>query len=134
MLYAKDFRRTAYEALRGRWALAVGTGFIAMLFTAGSGSGGGSNYNYRVNSGYDIIDNPFFVWLIMVIGIFAIVAFFLSGVINVGYARFNKNLIDDTNPRFTDLFSKFDIFWKAFCIKLCDDSLYTGRESVNGGQ
>ncbi len=44
MLFAADFRRIAREALSGKWALAVGTGFIAMLLGAdSSGSSGGSS-------------------------------------------------------------------------------------------
>lgn len=34
MLYASDFRRIARNSLRGRWPLAVGTGFVAGLLGA----------------------------------------------------------------------------------------------------
>lgn len=35
MLLAEDFPRTARKALRGKWRLAVGTGFVATLFMEG---------------------------------------------------------------------------------------------------
>ena len=55
MKYAADFRGIARNALRGRWPVAVLTGFVASLIGAGIASAGGgssgSNSNNRVSRG-----------------------------------------------------------------------------------
>ena len=54
MKYAADFRETARNALRGRWPVAVLTGFVASLIGAGIASAGGgssSNSSNRVSRG-----------------------------------------------------------------------------------
>ena len=45
MKYAADFREIARNALRGRWPVAVLTGFVASLIGAGFASAGGSGSN-----------------------------------------------------------------------------------------
>jgi uncharacterized membrane protein len=121
MLYASDFRGIARDALRGKWALAVGTGFVAVLLGAVSRGGGSSNggesqhySSFDMNSSY----YNFFVTTITIVLIWALITFFIGGAVELGYCRFNKNLINGTNPQFTDLFSRFDIFWKALGLRL----------------
>ena len=132
MLYAEDFRRIAREALRGKWALAVGTGFVAALLGAGSvgGSGGGggggrSNGNGGYNGIGDLLSTGWgkafliaFVGVISIILLWGLVTFIIGGVIELGYCRFNINLIKGTNPQFSDLFSQFNLFGKAFGLRL----------------
>lgn len=133
MLYAEDFRRIAREALRGKWALAVGTGFVAALLGAGSvggssGGGGGGSRNYSNNGGYGIGDllstgwgKAFliaFVGVISILLLWGLITFIIGGVIELGYCRFNKNLINGTNPQFSDLFSQFNLFGKAFGLRI----------------
>ena len=43
MKYAADFRADARAALRGRWPIAILTGFIASLIGAGIATGGGGS-------------------------------------------------------------------------------------------
>ena len=53
MKYAADFRAIARDALRGRWPVAILTGFVASLIGAGaviSHGGGGSSNSSRDNS------------------------------------------------------------------------------------
>lgn len=45
MKYAADFRAEARDALRGRWPVAILTGFVASLIGAGIATGGGSSSN-----------------------------------------------------------------------------------------
>jgi uncharacterized membrane protein len=129
MLFAEDFRRIAREALRGKWALAVGTGFIAVLL--GAGSHGGSSSNGGNNSDYGWRDSeyffssdigrfllPIFIGIFTIVVIWALITFFIGGTIELGYCRFNLNMIRGTNPKFSDLFSRFDMFWKALGLRL----------------
>ncbi len=131
MLYAEDFRRIAREALRGKWALAVGTGFVAALLGAGSvgGSSGGGGGNSNNNGSYnDIGDMLYTGWgraiifgflgVMSIILLWGLVTFIIGGVIELGYCRFNKNLINGTNPQFSDLFSQFNMFGKAFGLRI----------------
>ena len=51
---AADFKQMALDALRGRWLLAVGTGFVASLLGAGVATGGSSNSGTFVYDGTDM--------------------------------------------------------------------------------
>ncbi|MGB4658596.1 MAG: DUF975 family protein [Mobilitalea sp.] len=123
MLYAADFRSTAREGLNGNWSVAVGTGFVAALLGVGASGGSGVNiynnynrgdYNNLLHSEVGIFLLPFFIGMFTIAFAFLLVAFFCGGAATLGYCRFNLNLIDHNEPRFNNLFSKFDIFWKAF--------------------
>lgn len=120
MLYARDFRRKAYEALNGKWALAVGTGFIAALLGGMDGPVNIPDFNWKEQ--YNGFFQPelllFYLSIVMITLAFALIAFFFGGAVTLGYCRFNKNVIKGTNPRFNDLFSNFHIFWKAFLLQL----------------
>lgn len=134
MMYASDFRRKAREALSGRWALAVGTGLVAVLLggtskggSSGGGRSNGSGYNNRydlndflgfVNSDFGRVVISIFTALIAVLLLYALVIFFLGAAVELGYCKFNLNLINGTNPQFSDLFSRFNIFWKALGLRL----------------
>ena len=123
MSYAADFRRKAREALEGKWGLAVWTGFVAMLLGAVSRGGGSSNGNGN-HTGSSIVPDfarEYFVILTTVVFavlIWALITFFIGGAIELGYCRFNKNLINGTDPKFSDLFSRMNIFWKALGLRL----------------
>ncbi|MBP1754867.1 MAG: hypothetical protein H6Q59_1265 [Firmicutes bacterium] len=133
MLYAEDFRRIAREALRGKWALAVGTGFVAALLGANSygGSGGGGGRSHSNSSGgswdnfVDFISTGWgralligFVSIISVLLLWSLITFIIGGAIELGYCRFNKNLIKGTNPQFSDIFSQLNLFGKALGLRI----------------
>lgn len=115
MKYAADFREIARDALYGKWRVAILTGFVAQLLGAnlliGSSSGSSSSSNSSDN-------NPIFNALpiapsvitavLAVILIWLVVLFVISGAAKLGYARFNLNLVDGDDARFSDLFSQFD--------------------------
>lgn len=123
MLYARDFRKQAYDALAGRWAVAVGTGFVAALLGAQERSPGipnASNHNNYENF-TSMYHNPLgwaILWgIFSFVLLYAFLMFFIGGAIKLGYSQFNLNLINGSNPYFGDLFSKFNMFWKGFCMQ-----------------
>jgi uncharacterized membrane protein len=124
MYYASDFRRKAREALRGNWGLAIGTGLVAVLL-------GGTDFTNRNNSRinyndvasnahvrYDYFYFSLFLGVTVVIISLILIALLIGGTIEIGYSRFNLNLINADNPKFIDLFSAFSIFWKGFLMRL----------------
>lgn len=122
MSLAADFRKKAREALQGKWGLAVWTGFIALLLGAIS-RGGSSNGRGDQTNDLNIPDFSreylgIMVAIVSVALIWALITFFIGGAIELGYCRFNKNLIQGTDPKFTDLFSRMDIFLKALGLRL----------------
>lgn len=128
MLFARDFRQTARAALDQKWGVAIGTGFVAALLggTGGSGGsgGGGSNSSSSWRESVNFFDTdlgqillPFIIGAAAIVVVWAIAIFFIGGAIQLGYCRFNRNLIMNTEPRFKDLFSRFDIFWKGFGLR-----------------
>jgi Predicted integral membrane protein len=120
MYYANDFRDIARRALNGRWALAVGTGFVAALLGVNAIAFRAPDLQWR-----EKLENmdlhlllPFVASVLYFTTVYALIVFFLGGAVQLGYCRFNRNLIDNNNPQFMDLFSSFHIFWKGFLMKL----------------
>ena len=128
---AADFRRMAREALAGKWGLALGTGLVAALLGGTIASGSASvNINssavqQRISSGE--LESFFYsdtfrllLPLLFIIGaiaaVWSLVVLVLGGVVSLGYAKFNLNLVDGQPARFDDLFSEFHRIWPAFCL------------------
>ncbi len=139
MLYADDFRRIARENLSGKWALAVGTGFVAGLLgasttsTGGAGTGGGSSTAKRNNgaglrdwfhSNIGIMLRPWITGFLVALVILIIVGVIIGGAITLGYVKFNLNLTDGKEISFNDLFSQFDRIGAGFCMQFLR-SLYS---------
>ena len=138
MKYAADFRAEARKALGGKWMLAVLTGLAAVLL-GGTGIkgpefslqidsgrlradfdfGGVSVYSFDGPAGSDIgrIFAASAAYLTLAVVIIAVVYFILGGIIEVGYARFNLNLIDRREASFRDLFSGFSIWNTAIAAR-----------------
>lgn len=142
---AKEYRALAREKLKGRWGTAVLTGFVASLLggiTASSptfSSRFDSEDISRISERFGIDENmpntgdveqmmqqlenvPGFVWVIIaavtsVLAIWGIATFILGGPVRAGYCNFNINLINGEG-KFEDLFSRFNIFLKAFLAKI----------------
>ena len=133
MKYASDFRKTAREALKGKWGLAVGVGLVASIL---GGSGSGASFNVNIGSSgsessetYEgifsqlIEDNSaalsIIISLLSAVALVALVIgiamFVLGSIVNLGYAKFNLELIDDGNPAFNNLFAYFK-HWKVAII------------------
>jgi len=128
MKYAADFREIARNALRGKWAIAVLTGFIASLMGAGIATGGGGSSS---SSNSDSAGNLFQgfqtseTWLqlrtiliavIVVLVIWVIITIIIGGAAKLGYAIFNLKLVDNKEISLSDLFSQFHRLGDGFCM------------------
>lgn len=132
MLKAKDFRRYAREALKGRWLKAGGVGLLAGFLGAaistsipsGSSSAGAETENVLSSnmagvSSAVIPDIPamFFavvMGIALVLLLWAIVILVIGGATTLGYAKYNLNLVDDNTPKLKDLFSQYNRLGTGF--------------------
>ncbi len=130
MKYAADFRLIARNALRGKWPIAILTGFVASLIGAGIASGGGGTYSSSGEADaealfrqlqYSEIGRAILVGLAVsavFVVILAIVMLIIGGAGKLGYAIFNLKLVDGRQPVFRDLFSQFHRLGDGFCMNL----------------
>ena len=129
MKYAADFREIARNALRGKWKIAILTGFLASLMGATLFSGGGnSGSNSRNNDSTSNMIQEFQAtdfWLhfrtillsvIVILVIWILITIVISGAAKLGYAIFNLNLIDNKEASVSDLFSQFHRLGDGFCM------------------
>ena len=128
MKYAADFRAIARDALRGKWPIAVLTGFVASLLGAGIATGGGgssssSNSNSSSNLFQEIQATEFWIQFrsilvaaVVVLVIWIIITIIISGAAKLGYAIFNLKLVDHKAANLSDLFSQFHRLGDGFCM------------------
>ncbi|MGN0334193.1 MAG: DUF975 family protein [Lachnospiraceae bacterium] len=136
MLFAKDFRMHAREALRGRWFLAAAVGLVAALL-GGATTGGSSGIKFQVNNmdgvsvslpwggSYPLFGEhvmavvaPAILTILAVALFWAIIMLIIGGAVSLGYVKFNLNLVDDTNPQLGDILSQFHRFKDGFILNL----------------
>jgi uncharacterized membrane protein len=123
MYYASDFRRIAREALQNNWGLAIITGLVAGLLGVES-SFNMPNFQWRqeyselFSSDYGRMFLSFFAGFFGIVLIYGLVAFIIGSAVQLGYIRFNRNLLDRSNAQFMDIFSRFQIFGKAFLLRV----------------
>ena len=134
MKYAADFRSLARNALSGRWTMAVIAGLIASLLGAIASNGpelkldisdSGANVVFQfagqtiystgggLNSGMAawIIGSATFIVIAAII--MAVVYFVLGSIIEIGYMRYNLDLVDrQKDPEMGTLFGYF-AHWKT---------------------
>lgn len=76
-----------------------------------AGGTGGNTLNTATGSGITPQIPAMFFAVILSVGlvlfIWAIVMLVIGGATTLGYARYNLNLVDDTDPKFKDLFSQY---------------------------
>lgn len=122
MKRASDFRYTARKALRGKWGIALLAGLIASL-VGGLGmniSAGSAGIEFDF-SALKQIEDPLvmrivlsiLVMIVAVLSIVGLVQFLIGSIVEVGYNRFNLNLIDGNEVRIGQLVSFFPRWWKA---------------------
>lgn len=133
MKTAKEFRAAARAALSGKWGIAVLAGFVASLL-------GGSGISYG-SSGVDISEedvsllqnmnpeerNIFISILVAVFSVafvIGIVLFFIGSIVELGYNRFNLNLIDGEEVSIGQVVSYFPHWKKAISVSFLR-ALYT---------
>ena len=134
MKYAADFRRIAREVLSGRWSVAVIAGLLATLLGAVASSGPELTLNindngadlglefagqqiYTSSAGFGEQLRGFLIGgatlIILAALIMAVLYFVLGGVVEIGYSRFNLDLVDrQREPEIGTLFGYFP-HWKA---------------------
>ena len=125
--YAADFRAEARDALRGRWPVAILTGFVASLIGAGIATGGGSSSNSDSDSTGVLIQEfqatelwlqfrAIIIALLVALVIWLIITIVIGGAGKLGYAIFNLKLVDNKEVEFKDLFSQFHRLGDGFCM------------------
>ncbi len=137
MKYASDFRTTARNSLQGKWTVAVIAGLIASLLGGVGSNGPQINFKFNDNganvgltfanqqvyssqggflpelNGF-IVGGAIYIFLAAIA--MAMVLFVLGSVIDVGYSRFNLDLVDrQKEPEVNTLFSYFN-HWKTVTI------------------
>ena len=138
MIYAADFRSIARNALKGKWGIAVVAGLIASLLGAIGSSGpelnvelNDGNFNASLQIfGQDVISSnggaefwTVFAGIATYIAIFAVITgialFILGSIVEVGYMKFNLDLVDrKKEAEIGTMFGYFQ-FWKtAACARL----------------
>lgn len=127
MKHAADFRKHARASLRGKWAVAISTAFLASLFGAGVLTNTGVLHNAstsmsRLQETFQIPEiwtkfQPALIAAIVIAVIWLLITFIIGGALKLGYAVFNLKLIDHREVSVSDLFSQFHRLGDGFCMK-----------------
>lgn len=140
MKFASDFRRSAREALKNKWGVAVVGGLLASLLGGTIDSGGSFSFNYRTTgsseemssaiTGFTDMDGKTLAIILAIVGVILIITIavalafsVLSSVVSVGYSRFNLELIDGNENRVDQIFSYFGS-WKTIFVANLLRSIY----------
>ena len=126
MKLAADFREIARNALKGKWPVAILTGFLASLMGAqtfsGGGGSGGSSSSSSSRTLIDAVGAQRLLTLLYVILavliVWILIMLFIGGAGKLGYAIFNMKLVDGEAVSVSDLFSQFHRFNDGFVMKL----------------
>ena len=145
---AADLRRQAWNSLAGRWGLAIGTFLVASLLGGASGlsfdlssildTSSSSDVTTDISNAditslselfelYSGITTPVLNILMIgvVIGLVIGIAMFLLGsIVNVGYSKFNLNIIDLKRTELSEIFSFFK-HWSTAVLTGLLKALYT---------
>lgn len=131
MLKAKDFRQIAREGLKGNWLKAVGAGVITALLggrintigggggssTAGTGGEEATVEAIMADPTFGTITMAVFGAIMIFVVVYALVTLVIGGALSFGYAKFNLNLVNKTNPDIKDIFSEMGRFKTGFVMQ-----------------
>jgi len=144
MKIAEDFRRIAREVLTGKWVIAVVVGLVASLLGGLASEGPQFKVNIDASSAnlsFDFAGQTIFStggghgsevaglivgslgFIFIAALLMAAVYFILGSIIEVGYAKFNLNLVDRKETSFETLFAYFSN-WKTTTITRLLKALY----------
>ena len=138
---ASDYRKQAWSALSGKWGISILASLVASLLCGTSALVSTVSANFDINVGFASPSDLSAVfssaeqetWIIivvmaMVICLVAVVVavtfiisaamFCIGSIIEIGYSRFNLNIIDNKNLKFTQIFSYFKHWWRAILANL----------------
>lgn len=139
MKYAADFRAIARDALRGKWAIAVIVGIVAVLLGGAGSEGLKIKLNIEggsANLGFELAGQTIFssggslnsdvgaflvggaIYIVLVALVIAAIHLFLGSVVGVGYSRFNLELVDHNDVSFEHLFIYLPYWTNAVCTRL----------------
>ncbi|MBO5129685.1 MAG: DUF975 family protein [Oscillospiraceae bacterium] len=145
MKYASDFRSLARDALRGRWGVAVIAGILASLL--GASTSGGPEVNLHIGDGgtnvsLEYANQQVFstaegwmpelnalivggaVYIILAAIVMAAVFFVLGSIIEIGYSRFNLDLVSrQRQPEIGTMFGYFP-HWKTAAVSMLLRTVY----------
>ena len=131
MRTSAEYRKTAWEALKGRWTVAVIAGLVAGFLGAGGFVLPNFRFSFGSRSSSADLNSPVIKSMLLelkdsrllgiIIGVFVVVfafcllvgiAWYLVGsIVRVGYAQFNLNLLDrEKEPAANILFDYFKYF------------------------
>ena len=129
---AADLRRQAWNSLAGKWGLAIGTFIIASLL----GGTSGFSFNIDISGFFDmsgssdvtvdttteitslselfelyanelrVISNLLII-AVIVACVVGLIMFFIGSIVNVGYSKFNLNIIDLKKAELSQIFDYF---------------------------
>lgn len=126
MNLSQDLKKQARSSLKGHWFGAIIASFIASFFGALNWSGASFSFNFDTSStdtGTGTINPDEFgaaidpdvllafvgvflvIWLILLV--VSIILWVIGRGINIGYSKFNIDIIDGNKARVRDLFSRF---------------------------
>ena len=145
MRLAADFRSIARDILQGKWKIAVLTGIVATLLGGVENMGPEVKLNIdasNVGASFEFAGQTIFStggslnsdlgallvgsYIYIMIAALAMGAIYLvlGSVINVGYAKFNLNLVDKLEGTFENLFAYFS-YWKNMVVARLLRGIYT---------
>ena len=144
MRIAADFRSIARDVLQGKWKIAVLVGLVASMLGAVENMGPEVKFKIEesnVKASLELAGNTIFstggsvnsdlgafmvgsyTYIMMAVLITGALYFVLGSVINVGYAKFNLNLVDRLEGSFENLFAYFS-YWKTTVVSRLLTSIY----------
>ena len=139
----KSIRERARNALNGNWGIAIIAALVASIFGA-NGSGGSLNFNFDqsdfeslkgtefenltkeielIFEQYGTVILAFLAGFITFGLIISVIMFCLGSIVNVGYRKFNLDLIDGKKPSVGTLFTYFK-HWKNAILANLLSTLY----------
>lgn len=128
-----DFRRIARESLSKKWGIAIGVGLLASLLGGAGIDGVSFTYkkSFEIDTGtvnYDIssilnIENQQILNITLISILIAAVIFvfaysLLGSIIQVGYSKFNLQLVDKSDVNVNSLFKYFSNWKNIICTDL----------------
>lgn len=113
MKFAADFRRIAREALAGRWGVAVIAGLVATLLGAMSTDVDLAEVENNFN-----ISGEYVGYIAVFALVITVVYIVVGSFVEVGYAKFNLNLVDRRPAEVGDLFSYASICKKTVVTRI----------------
>ncbi len=143
MRLSADYRKIARDSLKGKWPIAVAVGLVASILFGVAGSST-PDLEFELESGKFSFGIAYlgrtlvrvgpeigwqyllagFVWyLLFACLVMAAVRIVLGGIIEVGYARFNTELVDGGEAAFGRLFDYFK-HWKSAALTRLLSTVY----------